>query len=28
VKGQKKEERKLIEVEGAEEWEVQRILNK
>jgi len=28
VKRQKKEERKLIEVEGAEEWEVQRILNK
>jgi len=28
VKGQKKEERKPIEVEGAKEWEVERILNK
>jgi len=28
VKGQKKEERKLIEVEGVEEWEVEKILNK
>jgi len=28
VKGQKKEEGKLIEVEGAEEWEVEKILNK
>jgi len=28
VKGQKKEEEKPIEVEGAEEWEVERILNK
>ena len=28
VKGQKKEEGKPIEVEGAEEWEVERILNK
>ena len=28
VKGQKKKKGKLIEVEGAEEWEVERILNK
>ena len=28
VEGQKKEEKKLIEVEGVEEWEVERILNK
>jgi len=28
VKGQKKEEGKPIEVEGVEEWEVERILNK
>ena len=28
VKGQKKEERKLVEVEGVEEWEVEKILNK
>jgi len=28
VKGQKKEEGKLIEVEGIEEWEVEKILNK
>jgi len=28
VKGQKREEGKPIEVEGAEEWEVERILNK
>jgi len=28
VRGQKKEEGKLIEVKGAEEWEVERILNK
>ena len=28
MKGQKKEERKPIEVERAEEWEVKRILNK
>ena len=28
VKGQKKEEGKPIKVEGAEEWEVERILNK
>ena len=28
MKGQKKEEGKPIEVEGAEEWEVERILNK
>ena len=28
VKGQKKEEGKLIEVEGVEEWEVKKILNK
>jgi len=28
VKGQKKEEAKLIEVEGVEEWEVEKILNK
>jgi len=27
-RGQKKEEVKLIEVEGVEEWEVERILNK
>ena len=28
VKGQKKEEEKPIEMEGAEEWEVEKILNK
>ena len=28
VKGQKKEEGKLVEVEGVEEWEVKKILNK
>ena len=28
VRGQKKEERKLIEVEGVKEWEVEKILNK
>ena len=28
VKGQKKEEDKLVEVEGVEEWEVEKILNK
>ena len=28
IKGQKKEEGKLVEVEGAEEWEVEKILNK
>ena len=28
VKGQKKEERKPVEVKGVEEWEVERILNK
>ena len=28
VKGQKKEEEKLVEVEGVEEWEVEKILNK
>ena len=28
VKGQKKEKRKPIEVEGIEEWEVEKILNK
>jgi len=28
VKGQKKEEGKLVEVEGVEEWEVEKILNK
>jgi len=28
VEGQKKKEEKLIEVEGVEEWEVERILNK
>jgi len=28
VKRQKKEERKPIEVEGVEEWEVEKILNK
>jgi len=28
VKGQKKEKEKPIEVEEAEEWEVERILNK
>jgi len=28
VKSQKKEERKLIEVEGVEEWEVEKNLNK
>jgi len=28
VEGQKKEEGKLIEVEGVKEWEVEKILNK
>ena len=28
VEGQKKEEGKLVEVEGIEEWEVEKILNK
>ena len=28
MKGQKREERKPIEVERAKEWEVERILNK
>jgi len=28
VKGQKKEEGKPVEVEGVEEWEVEKILNK
>jgi len=28
VKGQKKEERKPVEVEGVEEWKVEKILNK
>ena len=28
MKGQKKEEGKLVEVEGVEEWEVEKILNK
>jgi len=28
VKGQKKEEGKLVEIEGVEEWEVKKILNK
>ena len=28
MKEQKKKERKLIEVEGIEEWEVEKILNK
>jgi len=28
MKGQKKEEKKPIEVEGIEEWEVEKILNK
>jgi len=28
VKGQKKEEEKLVEVEGIKEWEVEKILNK
>ena len=28
VKGQKKEEGKLVEIEGIEEWEVEKILNK
>ena len=28
MKGQKKEEEKLVEVEGVEEWEVEKILNK
>jgi len=28
VKGQKKEEGKLVEVEGIKEWEVEKILNK
>ena len=28
VGGQRKEEGKLIEIEGVEEWEVEKILNK
>ena len=28
IKGQKKEEEKPVEVEGVEEWEVEKILNK
>ena len=28
VEGQKKEEGKLIEVEGVEEWKMEKILNK
>ena len=28
MKGQKKERGKLVEVEGVEEWEVEKILNK
>ena len=28
MKGQKKEEGKPVEVEGLEEWEVEKILNK
>jgi len=28
VKGQKKEEEKPVEIEGVEEWEVEKILNK
>jgi len=28
VKGQRKEEGKLVEVEGVEEWEVEKVLNK
>jgi len=28
VEGQKRKEGKLIEIEGVEEWEVERILNK
>ena len=28
VKGQKKEEEKLVEVDGVEEWEVEKVLNK
>ena len=28
MKGQKKKEGKLVEVEGVEEWEVEKILNK
>jgi len=28
VEGQKKEKRKPIEVEGVEEWEIEKILNK
>jgi len=28
MKGQKKEEGKLVEVEGVEKWEVEKILNK
>ena len=28
MKGQKKEEGKPVEVEGVEEWEVEKILNK
>jgi len=28
VEGQKKEEGKPIEIEGAEEWEIEKILNK
>ena len=28
MKRQKKEEKKLVEVEGVEEWKVEKILNK
>jgi len=28
VEGQKEEERKLIEIEGVKEWEIEKILNK
>ena len=28
IKGQRKEEEKLVEVEGVEEWEVEKVLNK
>ena len=28
VRGQRKEEGKLIEVEGVKEWEIEKILNK
>jgi len=28
IEGQKKEEEKLVEVEGIKEWEVEKILNK